>query len=127
MVFAIEDRSRNAFFDLTPYIAFGGLKWSRNDVEAANAGRMQDGTMQRDRKATKYRWDVTCIPLTAAEQARILSLIQPETFRLSYTDPLTNYVETGTYYSNNFPSTFMIRRTNGTEYWTGLAFPLIEV
>ena len=112
--------------DITPYIAFGGLKWSRNDVEAANAGRMQDGTMQRDRKAIKYRWDVTCRPLTAAEQATILTLIEPVYVSVTYTDPTTNTVTSGTYYSNNIPSTFAIRQPNGVEWWTGLAFPLIQ-
>ena len=112
--------------DITPYIAFGGLKWSRNDVEAANAGRMQDGTMQRDRVAIKYRWDVTCRPLTAEEQAIILSLIEPVYVSVTYTDPTTNTTQTETYYSNNIPSTFAVRHPNGTEWWTGLAFPLIQ-
>lgn len=121
MVFSING------VDITPYIAFGGIKWSRNDVEAANAGRMQDGTMQRDRVAIKYRFDVTCRPVTAEEQATILSLIEPETITVEYTDPTTNTTKSGTFYSNNIPSTFMIRHPNGTEYWTGLAFPVIEV
>lgn len=113
--------------DITPYIAFGGLKWSRNDVDGPNAGRMQNGEMERDRVATKYRWDVTCRPLTAAEQATILALIEPEYINLTYLDPKDNTVKTARYYSNNFPSTYMIRRSNGEEWWNGLTFPLIEV
>ena len=112
--------------DITPYIAFGGLKWSRNDVEAANAGRMQNGEMQRDRVAIKYRFDITCRPLTAAEQATVLRLINPEYITVQYTDPLTNTTKTGTFYSNNIPSTFAIHYKNGTEYWSGLAFPVIQ-
>lgn len=113
--------------DITPYIAFGGIKWSRNDVDGANAGRMQDGEMKRDRISTKYRWDITCRPLKAEEQATILQLIQPEYITVMYTDPLTNSVTSGRYYSNNFPSTYCILRTDGTEYWTGLTFPVIQV
>ena len=112
--------------DITPYIVYGGLKWSRNDVDGANAGRMQNGDMMRDRVATKYRFDITCRPVTAEEQATILSLIQPVFFELKYTDPLTNTTKTGQFYSNNFPSTFMQLMPNGTVYWTGLAFPVIE-
>ena len=115
--------------DITPYIAFGGLKWSRNDVEAANAGRMQNGEMQRDRVAIKYRFDVTCHPLTAEEQSTVLSLINSEFVTLTYTDPVSNSTRTGTFYSNNIPSTFAIRHKHGnsyTEYWSGLTFPLIE-
>lgn len=112
--------------DITPYIAFGGLKWSRNDVEAANAGRMQNGEMQRDRVAIKYRWDVTCRPLKASEQAMLLTLIEPEYVTVQYTDPMTNATATGTYYSNNIPSTFAIIDSKGAEWWTGLAFPLVQ-
>ena len=121
MVFKINN------VDITPYIAFGGLKWSRNDVEAANAGRMQDGSMQRDRVAIKYRWDVTCRPLTAAEQAIVLSLINPVYITATFTDPVTNTTRTSTCYSNNIPSTYCIQHSNGTEWWNGLAFPVIEV
>lgn len=125
MTFQIKDSGGN-WIDITPYIAFGGLKWSRNDVEAANAGRMQTGEMERDRVAIKYRWDVTCRPLTATEQANILTLINPVFVDVKYTDPLTNSDTSDTYYSNNIPSTFAIRQSNGTEYWTGLAFPLVQ-
>lgn len=113
--------------DITPYIAFGGLKWSRNDVEAANAGRLQSGEMQRDRVAIKYRFDVTCRPLTATEQAEILTLIEPVYISVTYTDPTTNTIKSGLFYSNNIPSTFCIRHPDGTEWWNGLAFPVIEV
>ena len=126
MTFQIQDSGGN-WIDITPYIAFGGLKWSRNDVEAANAGRMQNGDMQRDRVAIKYRFDVTCRPLTGAEQSTILTLINPVYVQVKYTDPLTNTTVTGSYYSNNIPSTFAIYRTDGTEIWTGLAFPLVQV
>lgn len=125
MVFEIADSNGN-WVDITPYIAFNGLKWSRNDVEAANAGRMQNGDMQRDRVAIKYRWDVTCRPVTAQEQATILTLILPEFVQLKYLDPTTNTIDIGTFYSNNIPSTFAISQSNGTEYWTGLAFPLVQ-
>jgi hypothetical protein len=113
--------------DITPYIAKGGIKWSRNDVDGANAGRMQNGEMMRDRIATKYRWDITCRPLTAEEQSIVLQAIQPEYISVTATDPLTNTTKTAQCYSNNFPSTYLIRKEDGTEYWTGLAFPVIEV
>lgn len=127
MTFEIKD-ANGVYQDITPYVAFGGIKWSRNDVDGANTGRMQeDGNMFRDRIATKYRWDITCRPLTASEQSFILTLIQPVFVECRYTDPLTNTVVDGIeYYANNFPSTFCISRSDGTEIWTGLAFPLIQ-
>ena len=113
--------------DITPYIKYQGIKWSRNDVEAANAGRMQDGTMQRDRVAIKYRWDVSCRPLTAAEQATVLSLINPVYITCTFTDPVTNTTRTATCYSNNIPSTYCIKDSRNRDWWMGLAFPVIEV
>ena len=90
MVFQIKD-SNGVYQDITPYVALGGIKWSRNDIDGANAGRMQEnGDMFRDRVATKYRWDITCRPVTAAEQAFLLTLIQPVFVELKYTDPLTH-------------------------------------
>ena len=64
-------------------------------------------------------------PLTAAEQARILSAIEPEFVTLTYTDPVTNSTKSGQFYSNNFPSTFAMVR-NGEDWWSGLTFPLIQ-
>ena len=111
--------------DMIPYVARGGIKWQRSDIEGENAGHMLNGTMRRDRIAVKIRLDVTCRPLTAAEQARILSAIEPEFVTLTYTDPVTNSTKSGQFYSNNFPSTFAMVR-NGEDWWSGLTFPLIQ-
>ena len=53
--------------DIVPYIAYGGVKWQRSDVDGEGAGRMLDGTLERNRMATKIRLDVTCRPLKSAE------------------------------------------------------------
>ena len=112
--------------DITPYIAYGGLKWQRADVDGENAGRTIDGTMIRDRRATKIRWNVTCRPLTAEEVSTVLSLIEPTWVSLSYTNPVTGGVSSGRFYANNFPVQFQMITKNGVEYWTGLTFPLIQ-
>lgn len=125
MVFDIQDNLGN-WVDITPYIAFEGLKYSRNDVDGANAGRTQDGTMVRDRIASKVRWDVTCRPLYAPELATVLQLIDSEFFTLRYTDPRTNTVKIGSFYSNNVPAQYKLRRANGEELWVGLVFPVVE-
>ena len=111
--------------EITPYIAFGGLAWQRSDVDGPNAGREQDGTLVRDRIAIKYRWDVTCRPLTGAELSAILKAIEPEWVTLEYEDPVTATVKTAQFYSNNIPATFAIKRRNGTVVWSGVTFPLI--
>lgn len=111
--------------DITPYIAFGGLSLTRSDVDGPNAGRQINGDLIRDRVATKIRWDVTCRPLTGAECSIVLQSVQPEYVQLTYSDPVTNTVKTGTFYSNNIPATFYMEK-NGVMRWTGITFPLVQ-
>ena len=125
MTFEIQNE-QGVWVDLVPYIAFEGLKYSLNSVDGANAGRTQDGTMVRDRVASKVRWDVTCRPLYANELAIVLQTINPEFFTLRYTDPMTNTVQTGSFYSNNVPAQFKLHRENGEDVWAGLTFPVVE-
>lgn len=112
--------------DMVPFLAYGGLKWQRADVDGPNAGRTLDAEMQRDRVAIKIRWDATCRPVTADELSKILTAIEPEYVTVSYTDPVTNTVKTGTFYSNNVPASFMMVNQCGTEYWAGVTFPIIQ-
>lgn len=118
--------SSGAYTDLTPYIAFGGLKWSRNDIDASDAGRdTQDGLMHRARVAIKIRLDCTCKPLEQTDVTTVLTAIKPEWLEVQYFDPQEGSVQTKKMYSNNIPATFLIQ--HGTkQYWSGIAFPLIE-
>lgn len=111
--------------DITPYIATGGLQWSRNDLDGPNAGRAMDGTMYRDRVAIKYKWDITCKPLTAQEAAIVLSLLEPEFITVTTTNPMTNTVESFESYSNNVPAQYLMN-IGGKEYWTGITFPIVQ-
>lgn len=111
--------------DMVPFIAYQGLKWQRSDVEAPDAGRTLDGLMHRGRVATKIRLDVTCRPLTADEASTVLNAILPEFVSVSYSDPMSGVVSK-TMYSNNNPASFLIQHEDGTEWWSGITFPLIE-
>lgn len=113
--------------DMTPYIAFGGLKWTRNDVDGPNAGRNMSGTMIRDRVATKIRLDVTCRPLTKTEASTVLKAIKPDTVSVLYTDPMDGTEVSKTMYANNNPAQFLMKKRDGTEWWSGITFPLVEV
>lgn len=113
--------------DITPYIAYRGVKWQRSDVDAEGSGRSTlDGTLLRNRVATKRRLDVTCIPLTTEQAKLVLTLIMPEWVEVTYTDPQIGEDVTKTMYSNNNPASFLIRKPDGTDYWDGISFPLTE-
>lgn len=111
--------------DITPFIANGGLKWQRSDVDGEGAGRDLSGDLRRNRVATKRRWDVTCRPLTKAEAQIVLGLLMPEWVTVRCDDPEAGLI-TYTMYANNHPASFLLKQPDGTEYWGGITFPLVE-
>ena len=117
--------SSAAYTDLLPYLAEGGLKWSRNDIDASDAGRDQSGKLHRARVGLKVRLDGTCKPLTAAEAKIVLQAIKPEWLQVQYFDVQEGTNLTKKMYSNNIPATFLVQK-GATQYWDGIAFPLIE-
>jgi hypothetical protein len=119
MILKIDD------VDIIPYIAEGGIKWQRADIDAPNTGRALDALMYRGRISTKIRLDITCRPLLASELNTVLNLILPEFVTVNYSDPMYGLV-TKTMYSNNNPATFLMIKDNGDEMWNGITFPLVE-
>lgn len=117
----------NVDFIAKNYVAYGGLKWQREDVDGPDAGRDIGALMHRERVATKHRLDVTCRPLTSEELSDVLTAIQPESFPVKYYDPQEGKVVTREMYSNNVPVSFLHNYGNGRMLWSGLTFPLIEM
>lgn len=112
--------------DMTPYVAYGGFKWTRSDIDAPDTGRSMDGLMHRGRVATKIRLDITCKPLTSPELMTVLNAILPEYVTVIYDDPMYGNGIAKTMYSNNNPAVFQLNKSDGRQYWTGVTFPLIE-
>jgi len=118
--------SSNTWIDITPYIAFGGLSFSRNDVDAPDAGRSMDGLMHRGRVAVKEKMNINTIPLTKSQSSSLQTLLYPETISVRVTPyPRTNAAHTMSMYSNNVKVTYLIHYTSG-EDMQSLSFPLIE-
>lgn len=112
--------------NILPYVAHQGIKWQRNDIDSSEAGRTMDGQMHRGRVATKIRLDITCRPLRSSEAAIVLNAVWPEYISVRYLDPMSGEV-TKRMYSNNNPATHMLIQDDGTEWWSDITFPLIEV
>ena len=112
--------------DITPYIASGGVKWQRSDVDGPGAGRTLDAKLRRNRVTSKRRLDVTCRPLTTAEASIVLTAIMPEWVSVEYTDPQEGRVVTRKMYANNNPASFLLPTKDGKDWWNGITFPLIE-
>lgn len=122
----MEDKLYVDEFYMTPYIAFGGLQWQWSDIDDADTGRDLAGTLRRGRVATKRRLDVTCRILKSAELSRVLTAIRPEFVTVRAFDPQQGSMVSMTMYSNNYPVTFALKKPDGTVWWSGLTFPLIE-
>lgn len=108
--------------NMLPYIVQNGIKWQRNDIDGANAGRTMDGTMHRERVTSKVRLDVTCLPLSSEEASIVLNAIYPEYVEVEYMDPMYG-LSIKQMYSNNTPATYV---DTATDRWEGITFPLIE-
>jgi len=107
-------------------IGFGGIKYTRNDIDGPNAGRSTNGRMIRDRVATKGKWEVQLTGVVKAADARIvMQLVSPETFNIK-TDLPTGTMQVYNCYTNNIPVTFSMRRPDGSEYFSGVNLPIVE-
>lgn len=125
MTFEIYDTTNNVWTDILWAVKYQGMEGSRNDVDGPNAGRViQDALMTRDRLATKYKWQFTTKPITAAQAASIEALLMPEFFniRTDYYSPGT--VKTYEVYSNNVTKTYVINKDYGE--LVKLSFPIVE-
>lgn len=127
MTVEIYNTSNMTWVDITPMIAWQGLTFSRNDVDAPDAGRTMDGTMHRGRVASKEKMEIKTVQLTRAQVSALETLLFPETIQVRVTPyPRTNATHTMTMYSNNVKATYIIHRANGEDLQS-LSFPLVEV
>lgn len=127
----VEIFNGSSWFDITPWIAWQGLTFSRNDVDAPQAGRDMSGYMHRGRVAQKEKMQITTVPLTRAQMTQLHQLIDPETFYVRVNPyPKTNAPHTMSMYSNNLQTSYIIfkKRWNGVidEDLQTAKFPLIE-
>lgn len=115
--------------DVTKLIAFGGIKFKRNDIDGPNAGRGLDGSMIRDRVAIKGRWDFTVHPCSYADCVQLLQLLQPEWLTLTTDYNMTGEVTAYTVYTNNIEVPFLMYREIDGELvpWVNsFTFPIVE-
>lgn len=124
-VFDWNAQSHSGWVNITPYIAFGGLKWTRNDIDSADAGRTQDGLMHRGRVGTKDKLELTFRPLKQAEVETVFRALFPEFIAVAFVSPREGNV-TKQMYSNNSPATYCMIKPDGTEWWNGISAPLVE-
>lgn len=118
--------SSNQWIDITPYIAFQGLTFSVNSIDAPDAGRDMSGLMHRGMIAIKEKMNIQTIQLTKSQASTLITLLLPQSFEVRVTPyPQTNAAKTMTMYSNNVKTTYTIKCAN--DELMSLSFPLIEL
>lgn len=116
----------NQWIDITPYIAFQGLTFSVNSIDAPDAGRDMSGLMHRGMIAIKEKMNIQTIQLTKSQASTLITLLLPQSFEVRVTPyPNTNAAKTMTMYSNNVKTTYTIKCAN--DELMSLSFPLIEL
>lgn len=117
----------STWFDITPLIAWQGLTFSLNSVDAPDAGRDMSGYMHRGMVAIKEKMNIQTIQLTRAQVASLFPYFERESFYVRVTPyPNTNSAKTLLVYTNNVKTTYIIHRQSGEDLQS-LSFPLIEL
>lgn len=118
--------SSSAYFDLTPYIMFGGAKWSINPIDASDAGRGQDGKMHRAMVGEWRRLDISFIPLQQEIITQILRATDYEWLDVRYFDLQDGAMKTSKMYRGaTLNATHEIQR-GSMQLWSGMTLELIE-
>lgn len=117
----------SSWTDITPLIAWQGLTFSLNSVDAPDAGRDMSGFMHRGMIAIKEKMNIQTIQLTRAQVASLFAFLQLAAFYVRVTPyPNTNAAKTLHVYTNNVKTTYIIHRQSGEDLQS-LSFPLIEL
>lgn len=122
----VEIYNGSQWVDITPWIAWQGLTFSRNDVDDADTGRDMEGYMHRGRVAIKEKMNVQTKILNQTQIATLYQLVLPQSFQVRVTPYSgTNDAKVMEMYSNNFATSYVIHKANGDMQTA--KFPLIEV
>ena len=117
----------SSWTDITPLIAWQGLTFSLNSVDAPDAGRDMSGFMHRGMIAIKEKMNIQTIQLTRAQVASLFAFLQLAAFYVRVTPyPNTNAAKTLHVYTNNVKTTYIIHRQSGEDLQS-LSFSLIEL
>ena len=78
------------------------LKQGFESLASEDSGRVDNGTMVIEWVLSKIRkLEIVMPPMTAAEASQLLSLVQGQTYSMTYHDALANADKTKTFYTSN--------------------------
>lgn len=101
------------------------MEWSLQDVSSANAGRTQDGQMQKLRVAQKRTLKLSWSNPDPDSASAILKAFNPEYFNVRYFDPMENKYQTREFYAGDRVAPFK-RWTVRNKRFSAVSFDIIE-
>lgn len=110
--------------DFTGLLAEGGIRWSRNDLDAGMAGRSLDGIMRRKRISIKRKLAVSCMRMDTETMIALNEALLPQFISVTYLDPIIG-ITTRTFYGSSVEAATQTV-IDGRTYWEGTSFSLIE-
>ena len=90
-------KSNGTTLTVTP----SSMKWSLQDVSAADSGRDATGYMYKNRVTQKRKLEFTFNGLTWADASTLLQIINEEYFYVTYPDMLTGSTQTKEFYAGD--------------------------
>lgn len=93
--------------------------------DISKAERNANGTMIIERIASKRKLEISYKYLTRTELSKVLNAVSPVFFSVTFMDPQTNGMRTGTFYSGD-RNAGMLDFLNGIPRYKDVKFNLIE-
>lgn len=110
--------------DWSTLIESGGYGWKRNDLDSDKTTRTKNGRMRRDKVAEKLTLTYKIRPTSREKLGKLNNDLRQETFYATVLD--LNGPVTKEFYCSSFGTT-LDGIYNGSEFWQGAEFTLIEV
>lgn len=92
----------------------------------ASANRSGNGTLYRDRVATKRTLNLSWAVMDYQDLSLLLNAVSSVFFPVTYIDPELNGLTTKTFYVSDRNAGIAIKQSDNTYKWKGVSFSLVE-
>jgi len=103
------------------------FQWSEADVSAAGSGRVEDGTMYKNKIGACVNIELAWDGVTTAQAKTILTAFADEYFSVTYIDPrrgsAPNYTVTSTFYVGDRTAPMY---SYALDRWENISFKIVE-
>lgn len=111
--------------DYSKYVKKSGFGWSRNDLDSDKSTRTKNGTLRRDKIATKRSLSYDIMGMTRDQLAQLDDDLSEPTFSATYED--LHGKMNKTFYCSSFSATLNTTTVEDGNSWTAGTFMIIEV